>query len=179
MAKLSQVAMGMLNSEGMWRIDPGKLRQSLLLFGMAVVIAIADQVTKSFVRANMDLAESIPAEGRFRLTYSTNSGSIFGLSLDSTFLLVMAPIVILAILWLYFYYLPVTNRLSRVGLGLLLGGAVGNLIDRIRAGEVTDFIDVRLWGDFHWATFNVADASITVGIVLMIYYFIREVRIHG
>ncbi len=171
--------MGMLNSKSMWQIAPVKLRQSLLLFGMALAIAVIDQVTKFFVRANMDLAESIPAEGRFRLTYSTNSGSIFGLSLDSTFLLVMAPIVILAILWLYFYYLPPSSRSLRTGLGLLLGGAVGNLIDRIRAGEVTDFIDVRLWGDFHWATFNVADASITVGIVVMIYYFIREVRTQG
>ncbi len=163
----------------MLKISPVKMRQSLLLFCVAAVILIVDQITKFFVRSNMDLHQSIPADGNFRLTYSTNSGSVFGLSLDSTFLLVMAPIVILAILWLYFYYLPTANRLMRTGLGLLLGGAIGNLCDRVRAGEVTDFIDVQLWGNFHWATFNVADASITVGIVMIVYYFFREVRSPG
>ncbi|MFO8102110.1 MAG: signal peptidase II [Dehalococcoidia bacterium] len=160
----------------MLRISSLKWRQSGVLFCTAVIVVTIDQITKFFVRSNMDLSESIPAEGRFRLTYSTNSGSIFGLSLDATFLLVMAPVIIMAILWLYFYYLPPSSRFLRCGLGLLLGGAIGNLIDRFRAGEVTDFIDIRLWGDFHWAAFNVADAAITAGIVMVIYYLIHELR---
>ncbi len=155
------------------KIPPVKLRQSWLLFCTASVVTIADQITKFFVLANMDLHQSIPEEGWFRLTYSTNSGSVFGLGINSTFLLVMAPIVIMAILWLYFFFLPFTNKLMRAGLGLLLGGAIGNFIDRARAGEVTDFIDVQLWSGYHWATFNIADASITTGIFIMIYCFMK------
>ncbi len=158
------------------QIPHEKQRQSILVFSVAIVIIIADQLTKFFVRANMQLYESIPAEGRFRLSYSTNSGSVFGLDLDSTFLLVMAPIVIIAILSLYFFYLPAAGKLIRIGFGLLLGGAFGNLIDRVRDGAVTDFIDVRLWGNYHWPSFNVADAAITTGIVIFVYYFLREAR---
>jgi signal peptidase II len=157
-------------------VSSDKWRQSLLLFSMALAVTVTDQVTKLLVRANMDLGQSIPDEGRFRLTYSTNSGSIFGLPLDATFLMFMAPVVIAVILWLYFYYLPAASRLMRGGLGLLLGGAVGNWIDRVWLREVTDFIDVQLSGSFHWATFNVADASITVGIVVLIYCFLIMAR---
>lgn len=143
---------------------------------MAGAILVADQLTKMLVRSNMDLGESIPEQGRFRLTYSTNEGSVFGLPLDSTFLTVMAIIVVLAILWVYFAYLSGPGRLLRVGLGLVLGGALGNLVDRIRFGEVTDFIDVRLWGDFHWATFNVADAALTTGIVSIVVSLVMMTR---
>ncbi len=160
----------------MLQISAVKLRQSLLLFCMASVVLIADQVTKFLVRANLDLHESTPEDCWCRLTYSTNSGSVFGLDINSTLLLVMAPIVILVILWLYFYYLPLTNRVLRIGLGLLLGGAFGNLIDRIRFGEVTDFlyVDLGFWPLDPWPTFNVADASITGGIFIMIFCIMRE-----
>ena len=146
-------------------------QHSLILFLTAVAILIADQVSKALIRANMYLGESIPEEGRFRFSYSTNSGSVFGLSIDSTFLLVMAFIVIFAIIGLNLYYLSSAGKFMRVGFGLVLGGAMGNLIDRIRFGEVTDFIDVRLWGDFHWATFNIADASLTTGIFILVFCF--------
>ncbi len=147
-------------------------QHSLILFLTATAIFVADQVSKALIRENMYLGESIPEEGRFRFSYSTNSGSVFGLSIDSTFLLVMAFVVIIAIIWLNFYYLASAGKLMRVGLGLVLGGAMGNLIDRIRFGEVTDFLDVRLWGDFHWATFNIADASLTTGIFILTFCFL-------
>jgi len=73
---------------------------------------------------------------------------------------------------LFYRYFSKSNMLGISALGLLLGGAVGNLIDRLRFGFVTDFIDVRLWGDFHWPTFNVADSAITVGsIMLAVFIF--------
>lgn len=166
----------MIHSYSMLGVSPVKLRQSLLLFSIAVGIIIADQITKALIIASIDKGDKVPETGAFRLTYSTNEGSVFGLDINSTFLLIMAPIVILVILWFYFYYLPPANRLLRTGLGLLLGGAVGNLIDRIRFGEVTDFIyvDLGFWPLDPWPTFNIADACITTGIIIMIFCLTRD-----
>ena len=146
-----------------------KSRQNLLFISTVIFVLIIDQVTKSLVRANMTLGQSIPPAGKFRLSFSTNSGAVFGLQLDSTFLTILSCIAVIVIFWVYFRYLSARSKLLRVGLGLVLGGTGGNLIDRFRFGEVTDFIDVHLWGDYHWPTFNVADASLTTGIFIVIF----------
>ncbi len=145
-----------------------KLRHGLLFLSTAVMVMAVDQLTKNLIRANMMLGESIPSEGRFRFSYSTNPGAVFGLSLDSTLLIILASTTAILMIWLYFHFLYNGSRLRRLGLGLVLGGALGNLIDRFALGEVTDFIDVRLWGDYHWPAFNVADAAVTVGVFLLI-----------
>ncbi|MDY6911994.1 MAG: signal peptidase II, partial [Chloroflexota bacterium] len=88
------------------------------------------------------------------------------------FLLIMSSVVVVLIICLQVFYLRTEIKLMLIGLGLVLGGAIGNLIDRIRFGAVTDFLDVRLWGDFHWAIFNVADAALSTGIVILIYYLL-------
>ncbi|MFP3975377.1 MAG: signal peptidase II [Chloroflexota bacterium] len=144
------------------------LLASLLFPLLAALVVAADFATKSLVRANMVLGQSIPPDGRFRLTHLTNTGSVFGLPIPSTFLMILTIIEIIAIIWVYFRYLSGSGALVRTGLGLVLGGAIGNLIDRIRFGQVTDFLDVRLWGDFHWPSFNIADASITVGVIILV-----------
>ena len=151
-------------------------KRSLPFFLVAVIVLIADRVSKALVMSNMTPGQSIPAEGRFRLSYTTNSGAIFGLDINSTFLMIMAFVVVGLIIWIYVQYLTRGGKLLRLGLGLVLGGALGNLIDRVRFGEVTDFIDVRLWGDFHWATFNIADASLTVGIIILVYCLLVMAR---
>jgi len=168
----------MIHSKSMLQLSPVKLRQSVLLFSVALGIAVVDQITKALIVANIEEGDTVPDDGAFRLAHSTNEGSVFGLDIDSTFLLVMAPIVILVILWLYFYYLPPANRMLRTGLGLLLGGAIGNVVDRIRAGEVTDFlyVDLGFWPLDPWPTFNIADASITIGIFILIYCLFRETQ---
>ena len=160
------------------RIPKTKWRQSVLVFCAASFVAIIDQITKSLIISNIDLGTTTPDEGAFRLAYSTNEGSIFGLGINSTLLLVMAPLIILAILGLFFYYLPSAGRFTRIGIGLLLGGAVGNLIDRIRFGEVTDFlyIDLGFWPLDPWPSFNVADASLTTGIFILIFYFFKMAK---
>jgi len=147
-----------------------ELRRSQLFLVVAALVLISDQITKALIRTNMTLGESIPEEGRFRLSYSTNEGAVFGLSLDSIFLTILASFVVVVIVWAYFRYFGSGGMLLRVALGLVLGGAIGNLIDRYRFGEVTDFIDVRLWGDYHWPTFNIADASLTTGIFLIMFW---------
>ncbi len=142
--------------------------RKLLLFVIALSVVAADQLSKYLVRANMELGgESIPGEGIVRLTYTTNTGGAFGIFTNQTFLLAMTAIIGIAVLVLYLRYLPVRSTLLKVGLGLVLGGAVGNLIDRLRLGEVTDFIDVGAW-----PVFNLADSAITVGTILIVFYLL-------
>lgn len=145
-----------------------------LLFPLLAMLVIAtDFVTKSLVRSTLALGQSIPLHGRFSLTYLMNTGSVFGLPLPSTLSVTLTIIEIVAAIWIYFRFLSGTGTLVRTGLGLVLGGVIGNLIDRIRFGQVTDFLDVRLWGDFHWPAFNIADAAITTGIIMLIFCVLR------
>ncbi len=135
-----------------------------LILGSAVILVVAlDQLTKFLVRANMKEGQSIPSDGFFRITYYENSGTIFGLFPNAT--VVLTVISILAIGFLVYFYRSqhAPTPVMRIAIGILLGGAVGNLIDRLAMGEVTDFVDVG-----RWPIFNVADASITLGIFLLI-----------
>ena len=75
---------------------------------------------------------------------------------------------------LLFRYLSSATTLSTVAAGLILGGAAGNLMDRLRFGFVIDFIDIRLWGNFHWPAFNFADAAIVIGTAALAYFLIRS-----
>ncbi len=129
---------------------------------VAAAVFVADQVTKYIVKANLDLYESWPREGLFRITYGTNSGTAFGLFPDQTLILIVTSF--LAIGFIYYFYrshaLP--TPVLRLAIGLQLGGAFGNLVDRIRIGSVVDFIDVG-W----WPIFNIADSSIVTGIGLL------------
>jgi len=150
----------------------------LSLIAAALVIAL-DQLSKSWVRGNLAPGESLPEAGFLRLTYVTNPGFVFGLPANQTFLLIFTTVVILLILPFFFYYLTVHYRshitsLCTICLGLILGGAIGNLIDRLRFGYVTDFIDIRLWGNFHWPAFNFADASIVIATFTLAYALFRS-----
>ncbi len=121
---------------------------------------MADQATKGLVTRTMSPGQSIPDEGIVRATYVVNSGSAFGLFPDQTLLLTFASLVGIGVL-LYFYRThPVESLMLRLSLGLMLGGAMGNLIDRVRLGHVVDFIDVGAW-----PVFNIADSSIVVGLI--------------
>jgi signal peptidase II len=141
-------------------------RAPLILFSIAFIVLVADQLTKLWIRSSIEPGTFMPEHGVLRLTNSSNEGIIFGLEAPLAFAIAM-PIVLIAIaLLVYFWYGPIGSRLVNVCLGLFMGGSLGNLVDRIRFHKVTDFVDVRLWGDLHWFTFNVADACIIVGIVL-------------
>jgi signal peptidase II len=136
------------------------------------VVAL-DQISKLWVSSHLELYETIPLVGCLSLTHVRNTGSAFGLFANQAFLLTLVAIVGLVVILLFYRYLSRFNILGILALGLIFGGALGNLTDRLRFGYVTDFVDVRLWGDFHWPTFNVADSAITVGsIVLAIFIFL-------
>lgn len=141
-----------------------------LLAIITSVILILDQATKLYVDANFRLHESLPViDGLFHLTYVRNKGAAFGIFADSAiripFFITVSVIAMVAILW-YLRRLRDDQRLAYFALTLVFSGAVGNLIDRIRYGEVIDFLDV-FWRSHHWPAFNVADSAITVGVTLL------------
>ena len=136
-------------------------RDWLLLVPLLGVIVL-DQATKQIVKSSLDLYEAWPAEGFFRIAYRTNSGSVFGLFPGQTVTLILLSLFAIGFLFYFYRTRAMSYPMLRLALGLQLGGAVGNLIDRLRHGAVVDFIDVG-----PWPTFNVADSSIVVGIFLL------------
>jgi len=142
-----------------------RLRKDIPFFIVAAAVIALDQVTKYLVRANMSLGQSFPESGPVRIVRVTNTGAAFGMLQGQTFFLTVTTLLGLGAILLYYLYPPMDNRILRVALGLQLGGAIGNLSDRVRVGEVTDFIQ---WP--HWPAFNVADSSITVGVVAIVVF---------
>jgi signal peptidase II len=144
---------------------------------IAAIVVVADQLTKSWIRANLLPGESLPEIGPLIITHIGNTGSAFGLFTDQAFLLTLIAIGGLVVILFFFRHLPKSTVLSSITLGLVFGGAVGNLIDRIRIGHVTDFIYVRLWGDVYWPAFNIADASISIGVIVLAIYLLIVLKI--
>ena len=141
---------------------------------IAIIIILADQVTKWSVVQNLPLHVGRPALGGFLyLTHTRNTGGAFSLfpAGNATFI-VVAFLAVGALIYAYHHYQR-SNAIVSAALGLALGGAIGNLIDRVRFGYVIDFFDLRLWtGENKWPIFNVADSGITVGIVLLAAHFL-------
>jgi signal peptidase II len=135
----------------------------------ALLVVAADQLTKIWIRANLVTGESVPETGLFRLTRVHNTGAAFGLFQDQSFSLTIVAligivVILLVVLVAYRRFPFLDTRLSRPALGLVLGGTVGNLIDRLHLGYVTDFIDIGIW-----PSFNIADSAVTVGVIMFAY----------
>jgi len=145
-------------------------RPYFLLLGAVVAF---DQITKWLVDRLMDLHESrVLVEGLVSLTYVRNRGAAFGVFSDAelphqSILFSLVSIAALCGIAAYAWRLPAASRLPQNALALIMGGALGNLLDRARLGHVVDFVDV-FWGSHHWPAFNVADSAITVGVGLLI-----------
>jgi signal peptidase II len=144
-------------------------------FQLAVVgvIVVADQLTKLLIRREFELYDSTAViPNLFSLTRIHNTGAAFGL-LDGvdlpfkTALLAVVSVAALVGLVMFAVSLPEMHRLARVGVALVVGGAAGNLIDRLWLGYVVDFVDVY-WGGWHFWAFNVADSAISIGMALII-----------
>jgi signal peptidase II len=140
---------------------------------IAVAIVALDQATKAMVKSRLPLHESVTIIPHFfDLTHVRNTGAAFGMLNNINFAYKPAVMVIVALVALgavasYALTLPATQRIARYGLALILGGAIGNLIDRATMGYVVDFVDVY-WRGVHFWAFNVADSAITVGVTLML-----------
>ena len=144
-----------------------------VLPAVAVLVVALDQWAKHLVVTNLALYESwapIPAlENIFTIHHITNTGAAFGLFQDGNlFFMIVAVIVSLVILF-YYRYVPDGQWFVRLSLGLQLGGALGNLVDRLRTGSVVDFLNFQIW-----PVFNVADMSIIGGVILLALLLLRE-----
>ncbi|MCY3773859.1 MAG: signal peptidase II [Gemmatimonadetes bacterium] len=130
-------------------------------------IVILDQLTKIAVQQWMTLYQSYPLIGDVvQFTYIRNPGAAFGITFGGRWLYLVLSIVACAVMIYYLARLPVAERRGRYAIMTVLGGALGNLIDRALYGEVTDFIDIGA-GAYRWPIFNVADSAVTIGIILL------------
>ena len=150
-------------------------RRNVVLFLTAVLTVAADQLSKIWIRSNLAVGESLPESGFFQLTHSYNTGAVFGLFQGHSFALTIVALVGIAVLLIYALFVYrrfpfLDNMPSRVALGLIFGGTVGNLIDRLNPNlcGVTDFISIGIW-----PAFNIADSAVTVGAILFAYSFLR------
>lgn len=146
---------------------PTSLFRDKILLGTVIGAFILDQVSKRLITSWLDLGESWPSEGFFRITYGTNSGTAFGLFPNHTTLLIVVSLVAIGFLFYFYRTHAMPSLVLRFAIGLQLGGAFGNLIDRVLNGKVVDFIDVG-----PWPIFNLADSSIVVGIFILLATFL-------
>lgn len=135
------------------------------------LVTLFDQITKILVEINMDLMESIPIiKGIFHITYILNPNSAFGiLKFPNTVFIVISILVIFLIIFLLRKRITPKNKLTFYSLILILGGSLGNIIDRLRVGNVIDFLDFQIW-----PIFNIADSAINVGLFLLIVHFLFQ-----
>jgi signal peptidase II len=142
---------------------------------VAVVALALDQWTKYLVVSNLALYESWapfpPLADVFTIHYVSNTGAAFGLFQNGSLVFAIVAIVVSVVIVMYYRHLPDGQWLVRLSLGLQLAGALGNLIDRVRVGQVIDFLDFQVW-----PVFNLADASIVCGVILLAYLLLREER---
>ena len=144
-------------------------RARLLLFwGAAAAVIALDQISKAIIRSSLERGESWPdPDWPVRIRYVTNTGAAFGTLHNQTAFLIVMTFVGLAAIYLYYRYPPFEHGVVPIAIGMMLGGAAGNLIDRIRLGRVTDFIDFRFW-----PAFNVADSCISIGVATVLWFFV-------
>jgi signal peptidase II len=144
----------------------GRPRWGLFL-GIAAVVVVLDQASKAWLESILEPGERLSVIGDLlRLTHAQNSGALFGLFRDQAYLFAIVSIGVVGLI-IWYHRSSGRNTLLSIALGLLLGGALGNMIDRFAQGYVTDWVDIGL-GDLRFYTFNVADASITGSIILLI-----------
>jgi len=148
----------------------------VVFFFTALPLVAADQLSKFWIRSNLAIGESLFEVGFFRLTRVHNTGAVFGLFQGQSFLLATVALVSVAALLLYAFFfhhkIPfLDNWPGKLAISLVIGGTVGNLIDRIHLGYITDFIDFSFW-----PTFNIADSAIVVGTIILAYSLICLAR---
>jgi signal peptidase II len=142
--------------------------QWAVFVGIALAVVVLDQATKRLIDHSMGLYESWPSESwPVHIVRASNTGAAFSILQDQTTFLIVTSVIGLAAILLFFFYPPFEHPLVRVALGLQLGGAIGNLIDRLAFGSVTDFIQFP-----HYPAFNVADSSIVIGVGILVWFLV-------
>lgn len=143
-----------------------------IFLGLAAAIVVTDQLTKAWIVSKLAPGESMSVIGDYlRLVHGQNNGALFGLFRESAVLFGLGSLVVIGLIVGYHARSGRSPYMS-IALGLLLGGAIGNLIDRLRLGHVVDFVDAGI-GNVRWYTFNVADATISFAIILLVIAALR------
>ena len=147
------------------------LTQWLSLATVAIAAVIADQLTKAIVTNRLDLYDQVHIVGPFSIHHVTNSGIAFGLFASATGIVIF--LTMLAVAWMLYFFARSGARhpVLPVALGLVIGGSVSNLIDRVRLGHVTDFLDFK-----YWPAFNLADTFIVVGVAALLLALVASDR---
>lgn len=141
------------------------------------LVVLADQITKALIFAYLPYHQSIAVvPGFFDITHIHNPGGAFGLMANMsetmrTVVFLLASSLAVGLIFYFYIKTPPSYAFLAVGFALIFGGAIGNLIDRVRLGIVIDFIDVYI-GEYHWPAFNIADSAITVGIIIFGYHLL-------
>lgn len=140
-------------------------KSPISFFAAALVVLALDQITKYYIKAHIGPLDVIHVTSFFNIVYAENTGSAFGMfkSFGSLFFVIVSTSAVIAL-----SVMIVKDAGNRSAYSLLLGGAAGNLLDRLLRGYVIDFLDVYV-GTFHWPAFNVADSALTIGIILLLY----------
>ena len=144
----------------------------MALIGLSTAVVLLDQATKYWIQSRMAYGESAPViPNIFHITYILNPGAAFGILENKTWFFVLVAVLLIGGVAYIYPRLPSDRPLLKLGAGLLTGGAVGNLIDRIRLGQVVDFFDFRIW-----PVFNLADVAIVLGVASMIYAIMVKMK---
>lgn len=139
---------------------------------LTLLVVLLDYITKRIVSGNMVLYQSIPViKGVFNITYVKNTGASFGMMAGARWFFVAVTVILIAAVIYYAVKNKFTDKLFLVSASFVVGGGIGNLIDRIATGAVVDFFDFCL---INFAIFNVADCFVVVGVILMAIYYIKE-----
>jgi signal peptidase II len=153
-------------------LHPRNRRQDVVFAGIALLVVIADQLSKWWIKANLAPGESLFDAGFFQIIHIQNTGAAFGIFKGHPLFFTIFDFIGIIVFLLVVFFLPrrwpsYDRMLVRVGLGLVLGGTIGNLINRLHLGQVTDFLNLKIW-----PVFNVADASISVGVIILVFCII-------
>ncbi len=141
-------------------------KKYIAVFSTALIIILIDQLSKFFVRTNFQLSQSIPIINNiFHLTYISNTGAGFGILKAQALILIFISVAVIGIILYNFDKIKNNETLLQILAGFVLGGTIGNLIDRLAYGHVIDFLDFRIW-----PIFNFADSFVTIGVIGLIIY---------
>lgn len=152
--------------------------KKLVLPAVAGVVFVLDQISKFWIVTSMSLGDSREVAPWlapiFSLTYVTNTGIAFGLFQGMGDVLLIVALIAVGAILLYYRHLLAGPMSVHIALGLQLGGAIGNMVDRLMRGAVVDFIDLNFWPLHHWPIFNIADTSIVAGVILILLIMLTE-----
>lgn len=142
----------------------------ITVFSIALIVVLIDQITKLLIKTNFQLNQGIPlVKDVFHLRYIRNFGAGFGIMQQQTWILIFISITVIGVILYYLDRIKDKEVLLQFLVGFVLGGTIGNLIDRIAYGYVIDFLDFRIW-----PVFNFADSFVTIGIIGLVVYLWRK-----